>query len=483
MTRPCLVREVILHKIFLRILLLALSGWLSLGSAGCSSLQDLPRDERTGQADRQVRERWGKSLFELPTVKLVAISPHNEDIQREFEWAFCLHHAIEHGQRVTIEWRDVGGGSTSIEAYLLNVYRRAESADIDLIWGGGEFTFRRLADEGILQKLELSEDVFEQVPQSFGGVDMRDAQGRWIGSAVSGFGFIYNARLLDKSGIAPPRTWDDLADPRFADLIALADPNQSGSAAAAYLTIVQSAPSWPQGWAKLLGILANAKRFNDSAGAAANAPEVGEALVAACIDFFGLIRSAQAPDELVYISPRGQTPFTPDPIGILKNPPNPELARRFVQFVMSPKGQALWAVQTGRPDGPIRNSLGRQPIRRDVYEIYSQDLLASIVDPYEQGQALELREWNRQINFSVLRLLVGAAAIDNRDGLRKARNALGEKGFPHELMREFHHLPPNVATIEAMTLTAKELADPTSREIIMTDWQRFFREKYARIAG
>jgi hypothetical protein len=50
-------------------------------------------------------------------------------------------------------------------------------------------------------------------------------------------------------------------------------------------------------------------------------------------------------------------------------------------------------------------------------------------------------------------------------------------------VEEFNRLPDNVATLEAMAATRKELKDETHRERVVTEWQRFFREKYARIAG
>ncbi len=452
---------------------------------GCRSDQGVPAGAKRQEAEEEIRSRWGRSFDELPSVTLRIISPHNENIKQEYEWAFSLYHARKYGQKVSIDWRTVGGGSSSIERYLLNVYSRAETSEIDIIWGGGEFTFRALDREGILVSLQLPPETLEAIPRQFGGVEMYPENLSWIGSAVSGFGFIYNKGLLDMCRIAPPTGWQDLAQSRFADRLVLADPTQSGSVAAAYRMIVVSSPSWQEGWKRLLLILANAKRFTDSAGTAANAPLMGDALVSACIDFYGALRVAEAPGQMVYVSPRGQTTFSPDPIGILKNPPNAELARRFVDFVLSKEGQALWALGTRAPHGPFRSVLGRQPIRRDVYDLYDDQLLGWIVNPYESGQALVLDGDNarmNRVNFGVLRALVGAAAIDNPQGLREARARLIETDYDPKLLAEFTALPDNVATLEAMSGTARLLKDPTQRELILTGWQDYFREKYRRVA-
>jgi len=462
---------------------------------GCGGDQNAPDDARTAQVDRQVRQRWGKSLAELPTVTLQVISPHNENIQNEFAWAFSLHHALQYGQKVQIIWRDVGGGGSAIQQYLQNVYAEADTCGIDVLWGGGDMVFSALSRptdrhaEGVFQPLALAADVLENIPAELHDQRFYDPQLRWVGSALSGFGFLYNAEMLRRCGIAPPRLWQDLGDSRFTDLIELADPAQSGSVTATYVTIVKSAPTWPAGWGRLIAVLSNAKRIADAAGAAANAPVLGDALVATSIDFYGLTRVAEAPEQLVYVSPAGQTPFSCDPIGILTNPPNGLLAQRFVDFVMSARGQALWALPVGAPDGPVRSALGRQPIRRDVYDLYRSRLLPSIVNPYQAGAAMVVAPGMEKVSFGVLRRLVVAAAVDNIDALRAARAALNRLQADPQRQDEycrrlavFNALPENVDTLEEMN--SRDLWPKDDRQMyrIDTDWRDFFRRKYLEVA-
>ncbi len=458
--------------------------WIVLAGAalvgGCGDGGEA--DPCAGAIGAAIEAKWGKPLSELPTVSLVLISPHNESIQNEYEWAFSLHHAMEHGKKVDLQWRDVGSGSGGVLRYLQNIYANSDTAEIDIVWGGGDYTFIKLADAGILQPMTLDEGVLANIPGTFGGLTMHDPNGLWCGSALSGFGFLYNRSLLERLEVQPPEQWQDLGGKQFFNRIALADPTQSGSAAAAYEMIVQSGSDWPDGWARLLDILSNAKRFVDSASGAANAPGLGEAPVATCIDFYGILRVAEAPDHLAYVSPKGQTAFNPDPIAILKNPPNPELAQRFVDFVLSQRGQALWFLKVGDPQGPVRNPLGRQPIRRDVYDEYAGRILPRIVNPYEAGTAmkLDIEQWN--VRYGVLRQLVKAAAVDNRTFLQNAKRRLIETGFEPERVAEFHRLPSNVATFADIAATAEKLRDRAAAERVTTDWQRYFRDKYVRVA-
>jgi len=459
--------------------------------AGCQDRDaGLPRDARTAEVDRQVRETWGKSLDELPVVTLIMLSANNENILDEFEWAFSLHHALAYGQTVKFDRRDVGGGGTSMETALLNRYTRGQAPGFDILWGGGDLVHMKLAKgvkkpDGtatgpLLETLTLADDVLENIPAEFAGTPMRDPDGRWVGSTLSGFGILYNKGILDKIRREPPHDWQDLGDDRFLGLVELADPQQSGSAAAAYRTIVLS-DDWPAGWGRLLAVLGNVHRFADSAGSAANAPALGEAPLATCIDFYGAMRVLEAPDQLVYFTPEGQSIFTSDPIAILKGAPNPVLAQRFVDFVVSPAGQALWALPVGVEGGPVRKPLGRQPIRRDTYTQHAGRLLPFIMNPFEQGKAIVLTDEKNGVHFTVLRELIGAAAIANREGLTAAKTAVIRSGHREDLVTEFNALPENVATLEAMNATAALLGDKTTLDTLRRDWQKFFREKYQRV--
>ncbi len=412
--------------------------------------------------------------------KLVLISPHNQSIQEEFERAFKDYYREQTGRGVALEWRDVGGGGSKILNYLRNAYSRADSVGIDIVWGGGDYYFEKMAEEDILQPLEIPAEAKEQIPPTFGGLRMYDPQNRWVGAAMGGFGMLYNKTLLERLGIEPPSKWDHLADKRFHGLIALADPTKSSSAATAYEMIVQSAPDWPSGWAKLISVLGNAKQFYDGASAAADAV-ISEAPVATCIDFYGTMRQAKYPDDLVYVSPKGQTAFNADPIAILKNAPHPETAQTIVDFVLSVEGQALWAVRPGEEGGPGDEALGRQPIREDVYETYAGKLSPWVINPYAAGNEMDLDVAMRNIRFGVLRSLVQAAAVDNTDALQTAKKTVIDSGFDAAQVALFTELPPNVRTREQIADLAEPMKDKAKKEQLLRGWRAFFADQFAKL--
>jgi spermidine/putrescine-binding protein len=326
--------------------------------------------------------------------------------------------------------------------------------------------------------MTISSDIREAIPPTLGGNVMIDPDRLWCGAAVSGFGILYNRTLLDWLEVTPPENWDDLARPRYADLLALADPTLSSSAVATFVLIVQSEPSWPAGWAKLHAILGNVHDFYGAAGDAANAV-ISEAPLATSIDFYGMVRVNHYPRDLVYVPPRGQAVFNADPIAILRNPPHPQLAQEFCDFVLSVRGQALWALPVGHPDGPVFNALLRNPIRRDVYRIYAGQLCPEIVDPY----SAETAETQHVIGglFTLLRYLIKAGPIDNMDRLRRARQVLIERGCPSDLMALYNALPADLQTAADVAAASAAMTDDTQRDLKTTAWRDFFRRNYQHI--
>ena len=67
---------------------------------------------------------------------------------------------------------------------------------------------------------------------------------------------------------------------------------------------------------------------------------------------------------------------------------NPELATRFIEFILSPEGQKLWGLKAGAPGGPEKMALRNMPLRRDYYV---EANLAHAADPelrpLEPGEA------------------------------------------------------------------------------------------------
>lgn len=411
--------------------------------------------------------------------KVVILSPHSDNIKYEIERGFKAHYLKKYGKEVTIDWRNIGGGGSAILGYIRNVYSRSDSSGIDIFYGAGQTPHQYLAEEGLLEVYLPQQDFLDAVPEVFSGSRLYDQNHRWHGVVLSSFGFLYNKELLQQLNLDKPLVWNDLGRQPYHNHIMLADPSQSSSMAAAYEMILQSESDWQTGWEKLLNILANAKKFTSSSSTATNAPVIGEAVIAACIDYYGALAVIQAPNKLGYVSPKGGTGFSPDPISILKNPPHAEVAKRFLDYTLSFEGQALWGLKPGEPMGPENSCLNRSPIRKDFYEKYGDKMPQWLVKPYS-SEPIEIDMTLCRNRYDVMIELVRAAAIDSGGDLSKVKKII-DTTTDQSLKDEFYRLPEEIDTIEKIATIHSKLSEDTYRQDIRRKWAQFYRNKYASI--
>jgi ABC-type Fe3+ transport system substrate-binding protein len=478
--------------------------------------------------------------------RLVIVTPHNQDIRKEFAVAFNEWHERKFGTRVEIDYRNVGG-TNDIRKLIENSFRGLRDADgkllpdayigIDIVWGGGDFFFNVELDRelGVLQRLELDPALLSAAfpKDSLAGVRLRevskDQQGnvlppKWVGCCLSSFGIVYNPDLYARLNLSPPTQWADLAKPELANLIALADPTRSGSAAVAYMMVLQRAMAdaeadvlarlpklkelssadrakdadyraaiaagWKRGMGQLVLIAANARYFTDSANLVPKDVSTGDAAAGMAIDFYGrTFTEIVGPGRILYVSPAAATAITPDPIAVLHGVSGDKktLANRFVEFQLSPEGQRLWILKPGAPGGPRERGLRRPPVRPDVYADRSG--WTDDVNPFEESGGFNQRgDW--MALFTDTRPIWAAAWIDTRESLKRAYRAvlsIEDATRRDEMLAKLADLPISMADVEADNAERKRIEKenralaPESAAERRLRWATKFREHYRAI--
>ena len=347
---------------------------------------------------------------------------------------------------------------------------------IDLFFGGGSFDFSqqaaagRLVDTGFIREHpEVFGDGTAQIPQILGGEPFWDKEGRWMGAVLSSFGICYNDDVLrDLHVTQPPRNWKDLADPAYFGELALADPNMSGSVTKAFEMIIQqqiglrlkSVPPTSKdeenqaiadGWLDAMHLIqkmgAETRYFTDSSTKMPIDVGDGDAAVGMSIDFYGRFQaeSDRAPatgkERMHYFNPPGGTSIGVDPIGLLRGAPHPELAKRFIEYVMSVEGQKLWCFKVGTPGGPEKYALRRSPIRRELYAPqYAAYRSDPDVQPYEEAKSFTYHPaWTAPL-FNPIRLAVRVMCIDPHPEARDAWAAIIQANYPPQAMQAFENV-------------------------------------------
>ncbi|MEO1584380.1 MAG: ABC transporter substrate-binding protein [Planctomycetota bacterium] len=412
--------------------------------------------------------------------RLIIVTPHVAQLREEFARGFAEWHEAEYGEPVSVRYVTPGGTSEIIKQLKAqyDAAWRAGGIDqetfeaaagtipIDLMFGGGSYDHGRLVRdlrvtrEGETLTLPMSvpagftrsqlDDWFGE--NAIGSQPLYEENQHWLATAVSSFGIVYNREVYGSLGLEPPESFYDLARPELMNSIALADPRQSGSITTT-LDYILSHEGWDRGWRLLRELSANARYFSGSSTKPPIDVSAGEAAAGLAIDFYGrgqaqsVLRPGQSPDEgrVGYVDPDGSVYVDPDPISVLRGGPEPELARRFIEFLLTEQGQAIWNFAPGDESGwgPERYALRRLPARRVMYAEHF-DRFIDRVDPYELAGDESPAGWRSSIGP-----MMGSFGIDTGRELKLAWAALNrarsDAGFPVEVLAEmeraFYSMP------------------------------------------
>jgi ABC-type Fe3+ transport system substrate-binding protein len=382
-------------------------------------------------------------------------------------WTGTLHRPWVAGDVAFDDPRATGVGLEARKAFLGS----NAGCGVDLFFGGGSFDYiqmaaaGRLVDSGVVARhpelfgkpgAARVSGTDTHIPSTLGGEPLWDPKGCWIGACLGAFGICYNTDSLARLGIArPPLEWGDLGNPRYEDELASADPTQSGSVAKAFEMILQQqiadaggdpARGWERGMRLIERISANSRYFTDSAPEVLYSVQAGDAAAGMCIDVYGRfesesVRRGDGSSRLVYVTPRGGSSTGADSIGLFRGAPHPELAREFIEFVLSPEGQKLWCFRAGTPGGPEKYTLRRLSIRPDLYDEKWKGYEADPdVAPYAQGDGFVYQpRWTGSL-FGVISFAIRTAFIDPHDELKEAWHALVKANFPPQATAVFEDM-------------------------------------------
>ena len=542
-----------------------------------------------------VARQFTRDIDAAPTAEarensLIVVTPHIEQIRVEFGRAFAEWHKKKYGQEVMIDWRSPGGTSEILKLLEAQFAERISAGairpdgscekgtiDFDAMMGGGTFEHSRLRTgvsvaspsgekdkDGKPVRVSVSMSVppspvfsQEELTAIFGENKVGAGQmyqddrtaakpndwQHWIGTALSGFGIVYNRDVLKQLGIAgEPKTFGDLRDFKYYGMIALADPRQSGSVATAYDSVLNEAAraavakakaegrpdaeglaaGWEVGWNTLRDLSANARYFSSSSTQPPMDVSQGDAAAALAIDFYGrgqqqaVLAPGQdaATGRVGYVDPAGAVYIDADPVSIIRGGPKPELARRFVEFCMTEQAQALWqfeprraAATTGSTEpgtrtsadmelGPQQSRLRRLPIRREMYAKYL-DLFTDKVDPFALASAAKPIGWR-----DAMTVMMGSFGVDAASELRAAWTALNRaRANPNfdqatlaEMERLFYSFPShpmvdgsskvlNAANHDAIKSDIKRWRDAKRTPKVRIAYTEYFRQTFAKVVA
>lgn len=406
------------------------------------------------------------------------ISPHWEGVRIEFARAFNEVRAARGEKPIVIEWLDVGGTS-DILRFLRSMFASEPNGQIDIIFGGGLDPYLVLAEEGLLTPCPLPPGILTNIPPFLHGVPLYETNGLWYGAALSGFGILYNNVVLAKFGLPTPSTWEDLTAPALRGWVGSADLRKSGSVHMMYEIILQ-AYGWDKGMAIISELSGNIRGFTQSAGSVPTEIAVGDIAAGMCIDMYAWNTVARVGGgRLAFSLPRGLTVVNPDCIALLRGAPHAELARAFIEFVMSEDGQKLWMLaKNSLPGAPHEFDLTKMPVWPSLFAKYGAYAVFH-ESPFAWTNTVQYDAAKGSARWNIVNDYIGCLFIDAHRECRAAWDKVSRLASDHPLRREFLRHPLSEA--RCMALATNEYRDPAARARLLATWSSDARRRYTAI--
>ena len=221
------------------------------------------------------------------------------------------------------------------------IVAESENPQGDVLWGGGADTLAGYVDY-FDAYICANDDVI--------GDAYKDADDMWIGESPLPMVFIYNKNLIAEEDV--PKTWDDLCNEALKGKIAFASPAKSGSAYTQLCTMLFSKDTIDEGWELVFNFIKNLDgKVQDSSGNCHKLVASGEYALGVTIEKSAVLYNDNP--DIGYVYP-AKNSAVPDGVALIKNCPNPDNAKLFIDFVTGLECQtaqnADWARRPVRSD-------------------------------------------------------------------------------------------------------------------------------------
>lgn len=190
-----------------------------------------------------------------------------------------------------------------------------------------------VSDAATFESLKAENLLLSYASPELNGIDSSyyDADHTYTGTKIISTGIIYNTDIIKNI----PASLADLKKAEYKDEITMPSPLYSGAAAYNLGVIVRTDSL---GWELYKGLKDNNVMVGKGNGGVQKAVVNGEKGLGLIVDYMALRSKAEgAPVDFVYPS-EGSLCVT-EPVGILKSSKNQELAKTFVDFLLSNEGQ------------------------------------------------------------------------------------------------------------------------------------------------
>lgn len=243
--------------------------------------------------------------------------------------------------------------------------KNAPKADIWL--GGTADAHAKAAADGLLEAYK-SKNAKMIMPE------YQDKDGYWYGTYLEVLSIGYNEKRYNEEfkpkGIAAPTKLEDLIKPEFKGEIIMPDPRKSGTGNTFISSVLQSMGE-EKGWAYLKDLKPQVAQFTPSGFTPGQKTGAGEYLI--CVNFISDQNLVSNKGQKLVSTIYDQAGWTVCPVGMIKNKANEDVAKAFIDFVLTKEaGEILVKTTHGIACNPdVAPPEGMKPLKEiPLFKVY-----------------------------------------------------------------------------------------------------------------
>lgn len=199
--------------------------------------------------------------------------------------------------------------------------------------------------------------------------------GKYIPLYAGILGWAINDKLLKEKGLPVPKKWTDLADPKYKGLLAMPNPNTSGTGYTMLATVIQVYGE-DKGWELMKQIHKNMAQYTRSGADPGLLTGRGEVAV-------GITFIHDAVDQVIkgfpitYGGAEDGTGYEIGGLSLIKASANRDAAMRFIDWALTPEAQLLAAGrgQSYQVSSNSKTPVAKQAPRFEDYKVINYDFV------------------------------------------------------------------------------------------------------------
>jgi iron(III) transport system substrate-binding protein len=249
------------------------------------------------------------------------------------DWCQLMTTEFERATGAKVTMTQKGSGET-----FAQIRAEANNPRADVWWGGTGDPHLQAAEAGLTEEYRSP-----TLPKLHPWARKQAEQSGYktVGIYAGALGFAYNTEQIARRKLHAPACWKDLVKPEYKDEIQISNPSSSGTAYTAIATLVQVFGE-SQAFDYLKQLHRNVNQYTRSGPAPARNTARGETAVGVMF-LHDAVAEAIEGFPVKVAAPCEGTGYEIGSMSLIKGGKNPEMARKWYEFALSPAGQNLAA--------------------------------------------------------------------------------------------------------------------------------------------